>query len=232
MTFKKTFPQTKLLVSTIICLTAAVSSMPALSFIFMTLIILGEKISLITASKALKPFLVLTLIIAVSTFFINGFYSALNIFIKFSVFAETVVYTTLTITESELEKAFLYYLKPLEKIHFPARDVALMLSATLRFIPELSEEKERIRTARLSRGIDVKRLPFQKRAKLIFDSIVPLFASGINRANTLSLAMDSRLYSSKVKITRKKVFFSHSDILLTIIAVIFYIFSLLFEFLH
>lgn len=232
MTFKKTFPQTKLLVSTIICLTAAVSSMPALSFIFMTLIILGEKISLITASKALKPFLVLTLIIAVSTFFINGFCSALNIFIKFSVFAETVVYTTLTITEIELEKAFLYYLKPLEKIHFPARDVALMLSATLRFIPELSEEKERIRTARLSRGIDVKRLPFQKRAKLIFDSIVPLFASGINRANTLSLAMDSRLYSSKVKITRKKVFFSHSDILLTIIAVIFYIFSLLFEFLH
>lgn len=232
MTFKKTFPQTKLLVSTIICLTAAVSSMPALSFIFMTLIILGEKISLITASKALKPFLVLTLIIAVSTFFINGFCSALNIFIKFSVFAETVVYTTLTITEIELEKAFLYYLKPLEKIHFPARDVALMLSATLRFIPELSEEKERIRTTRLSRGIDVKRLPFQKRAKLIFDSIVPLFASGINRANTLSLAMDSRLYSSKVKITRKKVFFSHSDILLTIIAVIFYIFSLLFEFLH
>lgn len=232
MTFKKPLPQTKLLVSAIICVAAALSSFPLFSFIFITLIITTERVSPEDAAKASKPFFVLTLIIGISTFFTDGAESALNIFIKFSVFAETVVYTTLTTTDTELENAFAYYLRPLEKLHFPARDTALMLSAALRFIPFLSEERERIAVARLARGIDITKLPLSQRIRLTFESIIPLFASGIHRADTMSTAIDARLYSGKAKIPRKKVFFSYSDLFLAAITVLFCIFSILFEFLH
>lgn len=58
--------------------------------------------------------------------------------------------TTPTELTDGLEKAF----HPLEKLHVPVHEIALMMSITLRFIPILIEELDRIMKAQTARGVD------------------------------------------------------------------------------
>lgn len=58
--------------------------------------------------------------------------------------------TTPTELTDGLEKAF----HPLTKIHVPVHEIALMMSITLRFIPILIEELDRIIKAQMARGVD------------------------------------------------------------------------------
>ena len=58
--------------------------------------------------------------------------------------------TTPTELTDGLEKAF----HPLTKIHVPVHEIALMMSITLRFIPILIEELDRIMKAQTARGVD------------------------------------------------------------------------------
>ena len=47
-------------------------------------------------------------------------------------------------------------LKPFQKIHVPAHEIAMLISIALRFIPDLIDETERIIKAQESRGVDLK----------------------------------------------------------------------------
>ncbi len=101
---------------------------------------------------------------------------------------------TLTTSPIDLADALERLLRPLERVRVPVRDLVMMISLSLRFIPTLLEEAERIRTAQLSRGA---RFTGSLRARIngLVPLIVPLFISAFRRAEELALAMDARCYT-------------------------------------
>lgn len=85
-------------------------------------------------------------------------------------------------------------MRPLEKVRFPAHELAMMMSIALRFIPTLMEETDKIMKAQASRGADFETGSLIKRAKALVPLLAPLFISAFRRAADLALAMESRCY--------------------------------------
>src|SRR5699024_2806406 len=83
---------------------------------------------------------------------------------------------------------------PLNKIKFPVHELALMMSISLRFIPTLMQETDKISKAQASRGVDFRTGPIKERIKAIVPLLVLLFISAFKRAEELAMAMESRGY--------------------------------------
>ena len=98
--------------------------------------------------------------------------------------------TTPTTLTNGLEQVFSY----LKFIHFPAHEIAMMMSIALRFIPVLAEEVTKITSAQLARGADFETGGLIKKAKGMIPIIVPLFVSAFKRASDLAVAMEARCY--------------------------------------
>src|SRR5699024_12499252 len=81
---------------------------------------------------------------------------------------------------------------PLEKVKFPVHELALMMSISLRFIPTLMQETDKISKAQASRGVDYRTGKLTERLKAIIPLLVPLFVSAFKRAEDLALAMEAR----------------------------------------
>ncbi|WP_096271359.1 energy-coupling factor transporter transmembrane component T family protein [Paucisalibacillus globulus] len=101
---------------------------------------------------------------------------------------------TLTTTPIEITDAIEDMLHPLKKIKFPVHELALMMSISLRFIPTLLQETDKISKAQASRGVDFRTGPIKERIKAIVPLLVPLFVSAFKRAEELAMAMEARGY--------------------------------------
>jgi energy-coupling factor transport system permease protein len=120
----------------------------------------------------------------------RGLFFALRIVIL--VLGTTLV--TLTTSPVALTDAIARMLSPLERVRFPATDVAMMLSVALRFIPTTAEEAETIVVAQTARGARFGEGNPVRRARAYAPVLVPLFVALFRRANDLALAMDARCY--------------------------------------
>lgn len=101
---------------------------------------------------------------------------------------------TLTTTPIEITDAIEDILHPLKKAKFPVHELALMMSISLRFIPTLMQETEKISKAQASRGVDFRTGPLKERIKAVVPLLVPLFVSAFKRAEDLAMAMEARGY--------------------------------------
>ncbi len=101
---------------------------------------------------------------------------------------------TFTTTPNELTDGIEALLHPLNKIHVPVHEVAMMMSIALRFIPILLEETDKIMKAQIARGADFESGNIIQRAKSMIPLLVPLFVSAFRRANDLAMAMEARCY--------------------------------------
>jgi energy-coupling factor transport system permease protein len=101
---------------------------------------------------------------------------------------------TFTTTPNELTDGIESLLKPLNKIHVPVHEIAMMMSIALRFIPILLEETDKIMKAQIARGADLESGNLIQKAKSMVPILVPLFVSAFRRANDLAMAMESRCY--------------------------------------
>lgn len=187
-----------------------------LGFIFITVIlaalIAASKVPLSFMLKGLR-FIVVLIIFAVviNLFFTDGehvFWSWRFLVIsdtgilKAAFFAIRLLYvivgaslltytTTPTVLTAGMEKA----LRPLNRIHVPVQEIAMMMSIALRFIPILAEEVNKIIDAQLSRGADFDSGGLIKKAKGMIPILIPLFVSAFRRASDLATAMEARCYS-------------------------------------
>lgn len=101
---------------------------------------------------------------------------------------------TLTTTPNQLTDGIEKALRPLNKVHVPVHEIAMMMSIALRFIPILIEETDKIMKAQIARGADFESGNLIKKAKAMVPLLVPLFISAFRRANDLALAMEARCY--------------------------------------
>lgn len=101
---------------------------------------------------------------------------------------------TLTTTPIEITDGLETLLKPLDKVKFPVHELALMMSISLRFIPTLMQETDKIMKAQTARGVEFTSGPVKDRIKAIIPLLIPLFVSSFKRAEELAIAMEARGY--------------------------------------
>lgn len=119
-----------------------------------------------------------------------------SIFISFRVIFLILGSTILTLTTSptELTDGFESLMQPLRKLKVPVGEISLMISISLRFIPTLLDETDKIIKAQKSRGVDFESGSIVKKIKNIVPILVPLFINSFRRADELAIAMESRCY--------------------------------------
>ena len=105
---------------------------------------------------------------------------------------------TMTATTTELTHGVERLLAPFRRFGVPSHELALILTISLRFVPTLAEETERIMKAQVSRGADLGTTFWRpdKTVRSLLPLIVPLFLGAFRRAEDLVLAMEARGYSS------------------------------------
>lgn len=101
---------------------------------------------------------------------------------------------TLTTTPIEITDGLETLLHPLKKVRFPVHEMALMMSISLRFIPTLMQETDKIMKAQIARGVEFSSGPFKERIKAVVPLLIPLFVSSFKRAEELAIAMEARGY--------------------------------------
>jgi energy-coupling factor transport system permease protein len=102
-------------------------------------------------------------------------------------------FLTLCTSPMEFTDGLERVMRPLRRLHFPSHELAMMISISLRFIPIMLEEVERIQRAQISRGARFDG-NIIRRIRSLIPIVIPLMVSTFRRANDLSLAMDSRCY--------------------------------------
>ena len=112
---------------------------------------------------------------------------------------------TLTTSPVSLSDGLELLLSPLKVIHFPAHELAMMMTIALRFIPTLLEEADKIMKAQMARGADFESGNLLARAKAMVPLLVPLFVSAFRRAGDLATAMECRCYRGGEGRTRLRV---------------------------
>lgn len=127
-------------------------------------------------------------------FYSGGVVQGLAISMRFFLLILVTSLLTLTTTPIEITDAIEDMLHPLKRVKFPVHELALMMSISLRFIPTLMQETDKISKAQASRGVDFKTGPIKERAKAVVPLLVPLFVSAFKRAEELAMAMEARGY--------------------------------------
>lgn len=135
----------------------------------------------------------------------EGLFQAIHYSLRLTFLVLCTSMLTLTTSPVALADGIENLLSPLKKIHFPAHELAMMMTIALRFIPTLLEETDKIMKAQMARGADFESGNLISRAKAMVPLLVPLFVSAFRRAGDLAMAMESRCYRGGENRTRLRV---------------------------
>jgi energy-coupling factor transport system permease protein len=134
---------------------------------------------------------------------------------------------TLATSPIELTDALERLISPLKRLKVPTHEIVMMLTLSLRFIPTLMEEAQRIKNAQVSRGA-IYSGSILNRLKGVIPLILPLFVSAFRRADELAWAMDSRCYiGGKDRTSYKELRFRTVDYLVLTFSVVLVVASFL-----
>lgn len=128
------------------------------------------------------------------TVYENGVQQGIFISMRFFLLILMTSLLTLTTTPIEITDGLETLLGPLKKVKFPVHELALMMSISLRFIPTLMGETDKIMKAQIARGVEFTSGPIKDRVKAIVPLLIPLFVSSFKRAEELAIAMEARGY--------------------------------------
>ena len=124
----------------------------------------------------------------------EGLKQGIFISIRFFVLVILTSILTLTTTPISITDALEILLNPLKKWKLPVHELALMMSISLRFIPTLMDETDKIMKAQMARGSDMTSGSMKERMNAIVPLLIPLFVSAFKRAEDLATAMEVRGY--------------------------------------
>ena len=181
----------------------------AVVFIIVCYILSGIRFKV--ALKSLRPIVPILIFTTVINLFFNtsgkillqwgplkltdsGLIFAITIMVRVCTLIIGTSLLTYTTTPIQLTGAIERLLKPLGKLHFPVHEFGMMMTITLRFIPTLIEETDKIMAAQKSRGADFESGNLLQKVKAMIPLLIPLFVSAFRRADDLALAMECRCY--------------------------------------
>ena len=193
----------------------------AVVLIFAVASVLISKISFKVVLKGMKMIYFIIILTSVLQIFYNdsgtvlleywkikittgGIFTA--VFMAIRIFCLILISSLLTYTTSPttLTDGISRLLSPLNKIKLPVDTLAMMMTISLRFIPTLIEEIDKIMNAQKARGADLDTGSLVKRAKALIPIFIPLFVNSFRRAYELAFAMTCRCYTGGEGRTRMK----------------------------
>jgi energy-coupling factor transport system permease protein len=109
---------------------------------------------------------------------------------------------TFTTSPSQLAHGLEALLGPLARLGLPVRELTMVLTIALRFVPTLFDEIDNIAKAQRARGIDVVSRNPWRRVQSWVPMFVPIFVSAFRRAEELATAMEARGFRTAQHRTR------------------------------
>jgi energy-coupling factor transport system permease protein len=160
----------------------------------------------------------------------EGVRQGIFISIRFMLLIFLTSLLTLTTTPISLTDGLESLLNPFKRVHLPVHELALMMSISLRFIPTLMDETEKIMKAQMARGVDFSSGPIKDRVRAIIPLLIPLFVSSFKRAEELAIAMEARGYQGGEGRTKYRLLsWRSADTISLIILVILTVFLIFFR---
>jgi energy-coupling factor transport system permease protein len=99
---------------------------------------------------------------------------------------------TFTTSPAQLTHGLETLFRPLTRLGMPVREVALVLTIALSFVPTLFDQVVKIGKAQQARGADVQAGPPWQRIRAWVPTFVPIFVAAFRRADQLATAMEAR----------------------------------------
>ncbi len=120
----------------------------------------------------------------------------MSLFIMMRLIIVVTLSTMLTITTkpTDLNLGLEYVLTPLKIIRVNAEEIAMIISISLRYIPTLLDEANKIMMAQASRGVDFQEGKFKDKIMQIVSLLVPMFIISFKRSDELANAMEARSF--------------------------------------
>ncbi|MFW6138947.1 MAG: energy-coupling factor transporter transmembrane component T family protein [Spirochaetota bacterium] len=180
-------------------------------------VVLAARIRLWLALGAVKPVLPFLIVLAlIQMFAVPGLHEGASVIWKWEVFRLTdksllagllliyrfvVIVTGLSVasfstTTTQLTHGIDQLLGPMQWVGFPAHELAMVVTISIRFVPILAQEAERLMKAQASRGayFGGRRINFLQRFRRMLPLLVPLFIVSLQHAQNLAQAMEARCY--------------------------------------
>jgi energy-coupling factor transport system permease protein len=156
-----------------------------------------------------------------------GLSNAIILTLRFGLLLIFAGLLTLTTATMDLTDGVAKLCRPLRKLGVPVHDLAMMATLSLRFLPLLLVESEKLKNAQVSRGASFDGSLFRK-ATVVSAMLLPLFISALRRAEELAVSMEARYYAGQAnRSSYAALAFKRADILLlgfsvTLLAVTFF----------
>lgn len=124
----------------------------------------------------------------------DGLMQGIKVVVRVAVFLVICNILNASTPPVEITRAMENIMFPLSFIKIPTRQIALILSVAIQFIPTLFEEADLIKKAQVARGARFDSRRLRDKAGAVIPMVVPIFISAFRRADELSLAMEARGY--------------------------------------
>ncbi len=215
------------------------------SLVVLVGIILLARLPMASVLKSVKGILFIVLFTAILNLFLikegevlvewkvfvitkQGVHTTIKMVLRLVLLISGASLLALTTTPVQLADGVESLMKPLSLIKIPVRDIAMIMSIALRFIPSLFEETNKIINAQKARGASFDTGGLIARAKALLPVLIPLFVNSFRRADELAFAMDARCYNATDKRTKmKKATIGVADVFATLLICSFFVVILL-----
>ncbi len=124
----------------------------------------------------------------------DGLRLAFFIMVRLIIIVTLSTILTITTKPTDLNLGLEQILKPLKLVRINAEEVAMIISISLRYIPTLLDEANKIMLAQASRGVDFEEGKLKEKVVQIVSLLVPMFIISFKRSDELANAMEARSF--------------------------------------
>lgn len=135
----------------------------------------------------------------------EGLQMAVFIMLRLIIIVTLSTLLTITTKPTDLNLGLEHVLKPLKIFRVNTEDIAMIISISLRYIPTLLDEANKIMLAQASRGVDFKEGKLKDKVMQIVSLLVPMFIISFKRSDELANAMEARSFAPGAIRTRLHV---------------------------
>lgn len=126
--------------------------------------------------------------------FSGGLVQGSFIFLRIVLMIGVTSLLTFSTMSNDINNGLQSILSPLSYIKVPVGTISMIFSLTLRFIPLLYDETNKIMRAQASRGVDFQEGSLKSKVTQIISLLIPMFVLAFNKAEDLANAMETRGY--------------------------------------
>ncbi len=168
---------------------------------------------------------IVVMLIAISLFSTHDILSSFLVGYKLLLMIVDLSLLSIVASPFDITYGITTILAPLKYVKFPVSELAFVLSMSLRFIPLMSEEVERIITSQRVRGFDIKNIKHV--ISMGYSILIPVFLSATQRAEAMAISLYLRGVDVKKGIPPvKEIRFGILDVVVWLICIVLLVVSM------